>query len=168
VRGGFRAALQACDGAKAVAEGAVLEARPAEGQEGRPSAAAASGPGSTVVLRRCEGAGSSSAAMSTDPWSTLVLRHCELRAPQVAADSGGAHSSMLSQEGGRGTAANCTCEGPAVSMGQGSSLLLVGLAFAPGLADTVVTLDGGVARELPAAGGAAGPRAEAVPPAAPA
>jgi hypothetical protein len=149
VRGGYRAALQACDGGKAVAEGAVLEARPAEGQEDTTSSAAAVGPGSTILLQRCE--------LST-PAS----------APQRQLAAGLSHYSLQVEDRAKATAADCACAGLVLVVGLGSSLLHLGLAFAPGLAHTVVTPDGGVARELPAAGGAAGPRAEAQPPAAPA
>ncbi len=146
VRGGKSAALGSREGGKAVAEGAVLEARPAEGQE------------------------SSSAAVATGPGSAVVLRRCVLQEPRGSTGGEPSHhhawdASVLVRAGGRGTAADCACAGPVVSTGQGSALLHSGLAFAPGMVETVAALDGGVARELPAAApGAAG---SSVHPAAP-
>ncbi len=135
MRGGSWAALQACDGGKAVAEGALLEARPAEGQ-----------------------AAMSSAAASQDPGSIVVVRHCDLRAATK-------HASLIVQTGARATAADCACGGPVVVGGQGSSLLHRGLAFPPDLVCGVVAQDGGVARELPAAAaGPVGPAAHPAAP----
>ncbi len=138
VRGGSKAAVLASRGGKAVAEGAVLEAGPDVGQEWPSSAVRAVRPGSTVVLR-----------------------HCELRVPPLPVPAGRLpHVSVLVEEGARGTAADCACAGWLVVEGLGSSLLHSNLAFPPGMERTVVTRLGGMARELPAAAGAAaaGPR----------
>jgi hypothetical protein len=137
VRGGSTAAVIVRQGAKVVAEGVTVEARPATGQ-----------------------ARSSSAARALDSGSTVVLRRCELRVPPLPVPAGcHQHVSVLVEEGARGTAADCACGGPVLVEGQGSSLLHSNLAFPPGMERTVVPRLGGMARELPAAAGAAaGPR----------
>jgi hypothetical protein len=101
VRGGKAAVLAALNGARAVADGVVLEARLAAGQESLCSAAMAAGQGSMVVLRRCE-----------------------LRAPLLPWLPGRLpHISVQVEEGARATAADCACGGRVVVLGQGSSLL---------------------------------------------
>ncbi len=132
MRGGCTAALWASDGAKAVVEGAVLQARPAGGQETSAIAAVASGLGSTAVLRRCE--------LCTP-------------APGAAPSPAGVHESLVVEAGARGTAADCTCSGRILVVGQGSALLHSGLAFPPYLAEPIGLWQDGVARELPAAAG---------------
>jgi hypothetical protein len=146
VRGGTQAAVAAIAGSKAVAEGAVLEARPAKGQAVLSSAAAATGPG-----------------------SMLVLRGCELRGGVLHPSRSDIDYSLMVAGGARGTAADCTCSGAVVVSGPGSLLLHSGMAFVPSARFTFGTGDGGVARELPAAAGVAGGRAAvgAPPPAAP-
>ncbi len=140
VRGGSLAAVRAVDAGKVVAEGALLEARPEEGQEAPAATVLAEGPGSAVVLRRCEllqpGGEYSRAAPSSKPQPALH------------------HRCMQTGGGARATAADCACGGPITVLGQGSSLLHSGLAFPPGLARSIVTQGGGTARELPAAAGA--------------
>ncbi len=134
MRGGSWAALLVVDGAKAVAEGAVLEARPLEGQPQPSCAVLVAHAGSSVALRRCE--------LRTPQTSVpLHLQH-PLRARR----------SLQLEEGAKATAAECTCGGRAVVAGRGSTLLHSGLAFPPGLVDAVVADDGGVARQLPASG----------------
>jgi hypothetical protein len=140
VRGGFQKALGAMGGGKAVAEGAVLEARPVPGDKVS-SAAVASGSGSAIVLRRCE-------LRTPGGWPLLQ--------PMLT----GHHATLMVLEGGRATAADCACGWFTYVCGQGSVLLHSGLAFPPGLGAAIVTQDGGEARELPAAAGGAGaPRA---------
>ncbi len=92
-------------------------------------------------------------AMASGVGSMLVLRRCELRASSIEERSGG--FSMRVSGGARATAADCACSGRIVVEGQGSSVLHTGLAFPPGLGDPIATSDGGVARGLPAAAGAA-------------
>jgi hypothetical protein len=75
VRGGTYTAFAAFSGGKAVAEGATLEARPLAGKA------------------------NSTAAMATDPGSTIVLRRCQLRVPSPTAAErrdplGSAHMSL--------------------------------------------------------------------------
>jgi hypothetical protein len=149
VHGGSEGAFGATGGGKAVAEGAVLEGRDGPGVRSMAAAAVASFPGTTLVLRRCELRIQGPPSMprpSDQPALNLMVAH-----------------------GARATAADCACGGPAVVMGQGSVLLHSGLAFPPGEEGTIAIADGGVARELPAAAGAAAaPRAgAAAPPAAP-
>ncbi len=146
--------LEASHGGKAVAEGAVLEARPLRGQQ------------------------SNVPAMAVDPGTTLVLRRCQLcMAASASPPPGGeANHSLLVGEGARATVADSTCSGAVLVMGAGSSLLHSGLAYAldlddpvsglhsgpplvAGLPPPIIALDGGVACELQgAAGGLAGPR----------
>jgi hypothetical protein len=150
VRGGTFAALSAAMGGKAVAEGALLEARPDVGQLDDMSTALALEPGSTLVLRRCE--------LCVPP---TVL-------PLLGDGRSHSHSGLYVGTGARGTAVDCACEGSVVVSGGGSSLLYTGLAFAPGLGSPVYAYKGGVARELPAAAGAVGSRpGGSAPPAAP-
>ncbi len=149
VSGGSKRALLAVQGAKAVAEGTVLEARPA-------------------------GGGDSSAVQAQDPASMVALRRCVLRVPPVDPRPVGAtgstceHRSLLVLKNARATVADCTCSGRAMVHDQGSVLLHSGLAFPPGLVNPVGLWHGGVARELPAvaggAGGEGGPRAAAPAP----
>jgi hypothetical protein len=150
VRGGTLAALFVLQGAKAVAEGAVLEAVPAVGQ-----------------------AAPAAAAWARDPGSTLALRRCELLAPAPAASplhppTGGRRISLHLQRGARATLADCICGLRVYVTGEGSSLLHAGLAFPPGLEDPIQSFEGSVVRELP---GPAGPATRAsgaaAPPAAP-
>jgi hypothetical protein len=149
VRGGSvrgEAALVAIGGARAVVEGAVLEARPA-------------------------GEVPTSVVQAENPASTVVLRRCELLVPPVGTQFAGAtaseHFSLVVAGGARATAAGCTCSGRAIVVGQGSALLHSGLAFPLGLEDPIFEQEGGLARELPgAADRAGGPRAAAPAPAA--
>ncbi len=87
----------------------------------------------------------------------VVLRRCELRVPPCSSSL--MQCSLIVKEGARATAADLTCSGMVMVLNQGSMLLHTGLAFPPGLELTIVAIDGGVARELPATAGAAGPRA---------
>ncbi len=129
VRGGSTAAVRASAGGKAVVEGAVLQAR-GGGQADFTAAAIADGPGSVLGLRHCK-------LLLPPPTGTVV--HICLRV-------GG---------GARATAADCACNGRAMVMGEGSSLLHSGLAFPPG-PDPIFTAGGGVAHELAAAAGGGG------------
>ncbi len=113
-----------------MAEGAVLEAQPAEGREGSRQ---------------------HTSALATEPGTTLVLRRCGMR----GVGSGSAGRSLMVQGGARATAADCTSTGRVTVKGQGSSFLHSGLAFPPGMEHTIIAVDGGVARELPGAAGAA-------------
>ncbi len=137
VRGGYTAALAVYGGARAVAEAAVLQARPAGAQETPAASVLSSDPGSTVVLRACE-----LPALEAGP--SLAQPHASL-----ALINDGACSSLKLQEGGRATAVDCACGERILVLGQGSSVLLAGLAFPPGLEDPIKTCAGGVARELP-------------------
>ncbi len=135
VSGGSEQALCAADGAKAVAEGAMLEARPAEGVD-------------------------SSAVLAHGLDSRVVLQRCKLRVPPVclqpARAPGSEHNSLEVWGGARATAADCTCSGRVHVDGQGSALLHSGLAFPPGLVDPIFEQEGGLAREVPGAAGGAG------------
>jgi hypothetical protein len=149
--GGSTTALLAIAGGRVVAEGAVLEARAVQGDEGPTSAARTEDFGSSVVLRRCE--------LRLPPPAAL---------PQLQPAGSVMHNILQVEGGARATAADCACSGQAVVLGRGSALLHMGLAFPPGLVDPIFTGDGGVARELPAAaGGPGGSRAGAPAPAAP-
>jgi hypothetical protein len=89
-----------------------------------------------------------------DHGGTIVLRRCELRLPpQARLAHLDPHTSLMLQLGGRGTVADCACSGLVVVLDQGSSLLHTGIAFAAGMTHTLIAHLGGVARELPAAGG---------------
>ncbi len=142
VHGGECAVLQADAGGGAVAEGVVLQSRPVEGSSSTTCAALATGPGSSVVLRRCD------------------LRMPSLTAPQPEEPTGyGLHWCLVAQKGARGTAAECSFGGRALAMDSGSSLLLSSFAFPPGLEDPIVTQGGGVARVLVDSAGVARRRA---------
>jgi hypothetical protein len=124
------AAVWALSGARAMATGAVLQARPAEGQREPTTVAVSSGPGSALSLRRCElpvPAAGSSAPGSSEGLSLQVDR------------------------GGRASATDCACGGRVAVSDWGSTLLHSGLAFPPGLDDPVINRDGGADRELPGA-----------------
>ncbi len=96
VRGGSHAALVAAGGSKAVAEGAVLQARPVQGQAGSPSAVLVRVRGTMAVLRRCE----------------------------LLSDAG--HHSILVVSGARATAADCACGSGVAVMCQGRLLWVNG------------------------------------------
>jgi hypothetical protein len=81
-------------GGKAVAEGAVLEARPAVGQADPPGAARGAGRGSMLVVRCCE----------------LCMQ-----------DVSPSHNLEV-MGGSKATAADCSCSGQVLVLGQGSSL----------------------------------------------
>jgi hypothetical protein len=149
VHGGNVAAVVAICGGKVVAEGAVLEARPVEGQQMGCAAALAMERGAMIQLQRCE------------------LRTPSPQRPTSARQRPPAHSSLVVQAGAKAIATDCRCSGRVEVWDPGSTLLHSGLAFRPGLGDTIVAVDGGVARELPAAAGrAGGSRAAAGEPAA--
>jgi hypothetical protein len=129
LRGGSGYALVAAVGGKAVAEGAVLE--------------------SLSIVEDQDPC----TAMATEQGSMLVLRRCELRVSSLGECSSGIN--MHVGGGARATAADCACSGRIAVEGQGSSLLHTGLAFPPGMELPIIAANGGVARGLPAAAGAA-------------